>query len=177
MDTSPAAHAMQLQLYRKAGPEGRAQIAAELSEIIRDLSRAGVRMRNPAFTEAEVTREVHRIFTAIAGTADMGAEDLFLKLRDALDAACIPYMVTGRGRHGGVGKVYSYDRPNLRPGECLALLRLRSLSSSSDPQRIQNGISSSSSGSNGRWRSSASSASSATFCSGRGAITRSRCAT
>lgn len=61
-DTSPAAHAMQIQLYRKAGPERRAEIAAELSEIIRDLSRAGVRMRNPGFTEPEVTREVVRIF-------------------------------------------------------------------------------------------------------------------
>jgi hypothetical protein len=62
MDTSPAAHAVQLQLYREAGPEGRARIAAELSEVIRELSRAGVRMRNPGFTEAEVTREVLRIF-------------------------------------------------------------------------------------------------------------------
>jgi hypothetical protein len=62
MDTSPAAHARQLELYRKAGPERRAQIAAELSEIMRDLSRSGVRMRNPDFTETEVTREVLRIF-------------------------------------------------------------------------------------------------------------------
>jgi hypothetical protein len=53
---------MQLQLYREAGPERRAQIAAELSELIRDLSRAGVRIRHPEFTEAEVTREVLRIF-------------------------------------------------------------------------------------------------------------------
>ena len=61
-DTSEAAHALQLQLYRSAGPERRAEIAAELSEAIRDLSRAGVRMRNPGLTEAEVTREVLRIF-------------------------------------------------------------------------------------------------------------------
>jgi len=61
-DTSEAAHAHQLQLYRNAGPERRAEIAAELSEAIRELSRAGVRMRNPGFTEAEVTREVLRIF-------------------------------------------------------------------------------------------------------------------
>jgi hypothetical protein len=72
MDTSPAAHAMQLQLYRKAGPEGRAQIAAELSEIIRDLSRSGVRMRNPDFTETEVTREVLRIFYGDRGYGGNG---------------------------------------------------------------------------------------------------------
>jgi hypothetical protein len=61
-DTSEAAHAIQLQLYRTAGPERRVEIAAELSEIIRELSRAGVRMRNPGMSEAEVTREVLRIF-------------------------------------------------------------------------------------------------------------------
>ncbi len=61
-DTSQAAHALQLQLYRSAGPERRAEIAAELSEAIRELSREGVRMRNPGLTEAEVTREVLRIF-------------------------------------------------------------------------------------------------------------------
>jgi hypothetical protein len=61
-DTSEAAHAIQLQLYRTAGPERRVEIAAELSEIIRELSRAGVRMRNPGLSEAEVTREVLRIF-------------------------------------------------------------------------------------------------------------------
>ncbi len=61
-DTSEAAHARQLELYRSAGPERRAEIAAELSEAIRELSREGVRMRNPGLTEAEVTREVLRIF-------------------------------------------------------------------------------------------------------------------
>ena len=61
-DTSEAAHAHQLRLYRSVGPERRAEIAAELSEAIRELSREGVRMRNPGLTEAEVTREVLRIF-------------------------------------------------------------------------------------------------------------------
>ncbi|MFL6245859.1 MAG: hypothetical protein ACJ74H_07535 [Thermoanaerobaculia bacterium] len=61
-DTSPAAHAIQLRLYRKVGPERRAEIAAELSDMIRELSREGVRLRHPELTEAEVTREVRRIF-------------------------------------------------------------------------------------------------------------------
>ena len=61
-DTSPAAHAVHLRLYREAGPERRAEIAAELSEMLRELSREGVRMRHPDLTEAEVTREVRRIF-------------------------------------------------------------------------------------------------------------------
>jgi len=62
LDTSPAAHALQLQLYRQMGPERRAEIAAELSEAIRDACRAGVRLRNPDFSDAEVAREVLRIF-------------------------------------------------------------------------------------------------------------------
>jgi hypothetical protein len=66
-DTSPAAHALQLRLYREAGPERRAEIAAELSEVIRDLCRAGVRMRHPELSEAEVTREMLRIFYGRGG--------------------------------------------------------------------------------------------------------------
>lgn len=62
VDTSEAAHELQLRLYREAGPERRAAIAAELSEILHDLSPAGVRMRHPGFSEEEITREVLRIF-------------------------------------------------------------------------------------------------------------------
>lgn len=62
LDTSPAAHALQLRLYREMGPERRAEIAAELSEAIREACRTGVRMRNPDFSDEEVAREVTRIF-------------------------------------------------------------------------------------------------------------------
>lgn len=61
-DTTAAAHEIHLRAYQKAGPERRAEIAAELSEAIRELSRAGVRMRHPELSEEEVTREVCRIF-------------------------------------------------------------------------------------------------------------------
>jgi hypothetical protein len=57
-----AAHALQLQLYRDAGPERRAEIAADLSEAIRAACRAGVRLRHPDFSEAQINREVIRIF-------------------------------------------------------------------------------------------------------------------
>lgn len=62
LDTSVRAHERHLRAYRDAGSERRAAIAAELSETIRDLSRAGVRMRHPNFSEEEVAKEVCRIF-------------------------------------------------------------------------------------------------------------------
>lgn len=66
-DTSPAAHALQLRLYREAGPERRAEIAAELSEVIRELCRTGIRLRHPEFSEAQVRREMLRIFYGRGG--------------------------------------------------------------------------------------------------------------
>ena len=61
-DTSPAAHALQMRLYREAGPQRRAEMAAEMSDALRDLCRAGIRMRHPDFSEAEIVREMIRIF-------------------------------------------------------------------------------------------------------------------
>jgi len=55
-DTTPAAAAMQLMLYRRLGPSGRAQIAVELSDAVRETSLAGIRHRHPEHTEAEVRR-------------------------------------------------------------------------------------------------------------------------
>ena len=69
-DTSPAAHAEHVRLYREAGPERRAEIAAELSAAIREVSKAGVRMRHPEFSEDEVRREVLRIFYGRVGTSE-----------------------------------------------------------------------------------------------------------
>ena len=61
-DTSHAAHEAQLELYRQAGPSRRAEIAAELSDAIRELARAGVRLRHPAYDEQRVTAELLKIF-------------------------------------------------------------------------------------------------------------------
>ena len=68
LDTTPAAHAVQMRLYREAGPERRAEIAADLSEAIREACRAGVRLRHPDFSETQVTHEVLRIFYGRRGT-------------------------------------------------------------------------------------------------------------
>jgi hypothetical protein len=61
-DTSPAAHARQLQLYRDAGPDRRVAIAAELSDALREICCSGVRMRHPEYSDVEVRHEVLRIF-------------------------------------------------------------------------------------------------------------------
>ena len=53
-DTTPRAAAIQLQLYREAGPSRLAQIAADLSDAARATTLAGIRRRNPDYSEEEV---------------------------------------------------------------------------------------------------------------------------
>lgn len=65
-DTSPEAHARQIQLYREAGTQRRAEMVDEMSELVRELARAGVRSRHPEFSEEQVTAEVRRIFYGAA---------------------------------------------------------------------------------------------------------------
>jgi hypothetical protein len=61
-DTSPAMAEAQNQLYREIGPAGRAQIAAEMSDMLRDLAIAGVRLRHPEYDEEQVLAEVLWVF-------------------------------------------------------------------------------------------------------------------
>ena len=60
-DTTPRAAAIQLQLYREAGPSRRAQIAVELSDAVRDTTLAGIRRRHPEYSEQEVARSFLRL--------------------------------------------------------------------------------------------------------------------
>jgi hypothetical protein len=53
-DTSPRAAAIQLELYRAAGPAKRAQIAADLSDAVRATTLAGIRRRHPEYSDREV---------------------------------------------------------------------------------------------------------------------------
>lgn len=62
LDTSPAMAAAQLQLYREAGEAGRAQIAAELSDLLRELAIAGARQRHPDFSDEQIHEEVLAVF-------------------------------------------------------------------------------------------------------------------
>jgi hypothetical protein len=61
-DTSAAMTEAQNQLYREIGIAGRARIAAEMSDMLRDLAIAGVRMRHPEFDDERVLAEVLVVF-------------------------------------------------------------------------------------------------------------------
>jgi hypothetical protein len=61
-DTSPAMAEAQYQLYREIGPEGRGRIAAEMSDMLRDLAKTGVRLRHPEYDEDQVLAEVLWVF-------------------------------------------------------------------------------------------------------------------
>jgi hypothetical protein len=69
-DTSARAAAIQLQLYRDAGPARRAQIAVDLSEATRATTLAGIRRRNPELADDEVRAEFLRIVYGITRQAE-----------------------------------------------------------------------------------------------------------
>lgn len=52
----------QLRLYREIGETGRERIAAEMSDLLRDLAIAGVRYRHPEYDEEQVLAEVLAVF-------------------------------------------------------------------------------------------------------------------
>lgn len=56
-DTSPEAAAVQYEGYRRIGPAGRFAAAAELTNVVRELARSGIRMRHPEYTAEEISRE------------------------------------------------------------------------------------------------------------------------
>jgi hypothetical protein len=61
-DTSPAMMEAQIQLYREIGPEGRGRIAAEMSDMLRELAITGVRLRHPEYDEEQVLAAVLDVF-------------------------------------------------------------------------------------------------------------------
>ena len=64
-DTTPRVAAIQLQLYRDAGPSRRAQIAVELSDAVRETALAGIRRRHPEYSDEQVRAEFLRIVYGI----------------------------------------------------------------------------------------------------------------
>ena len=55
-DTSPEAERVLIELLRKAPPWRRLQLADQMSRTARDLAMAGLRMRFPTASEAELRR-------------------------------------------------------------------------------------------------------------------------
>lgn len=60
-DTTPAAHAVQFEIYRAMSGEQRILLAFEMSLFARELSRARIRSEHPEWNEGEVWRELLRL--------------------------------------------------------------------------------------------------------------------
>ena len=61
MDTTIEAARKQFEILRRLGPEVRAKMAFELSDNLRSLVEAGVRLRHGDFDEQRVQQEVLRL--------------------------------------------------------------------------------------------------------------------
>jgi hypothetical protein len=70
LDTSSDAEKVQIEIFRRLGPEKRLQSAALLSETCRSLLAEGVRKRHPNYNEEQVRLAVIRCLLP---------EDLFLQ--------------------------------------------------------------------------------------------------
>ena len=57
-DTPPIDAAIQVEIHRRFTPADRLRMAMEMSEFARALSRAGLRIRRPEFTELEIDAEM-----------------------------------------------------------------------------------------------------------------------
>jgi Rv0078B-related antitoxin len=60
-DTSPNAKRVQLEVLRGLSGEQRLLTALEMSDLTRELARAGIRDAHPEWTEAQVKRELLRL--------------------------------------------------------------------------------------------------------------------
>ena len=61
LDTSPEAESIQIEVFRRMGPEKRLQTAIELAQTSRELLAKGVRNRHPEYGEEEIRLAVIRI--------------------------------------------------------------------------------------------------------------------
>ena len=105
LDTSLEAARVQFAVLRRLGPSGRARLAFELGDGLRQLVTAGVRHRHPEFSEEQVCREVLRLtlgkqmlppIPPVKQDAAMtGQQDLLRRLIPRLEQAGIPYMIAG----------------------------------------------------------------------------------
>jgi hypothetical protein len=77
-DTSLDAFRIQLEIYRRMSAEERLQGALQWSEEIRELGRAGIRLRHPEYSEREVQ---------IASIRLRLGEELFRRVYPGIDVA------------------------------------------------------------------------------------------
>ena len=58
LDTSPEAYEVQTRVYRTFTAEEKGEMAARMSDEIREISKAGIRLRHPTYSDREVTRSL-----------------------------------------------------------------------------------------------------------------------
>jgi hypothetical protein len=62
-DTSAKAAALQVEIHRRFSPSERLQMAIEMSEFARKLTKAGLRSRHPEYSDAELELELlHQLY-------------------------------------------------------------------------------------------------------------------
>ncbi len=61
LDTSKEAAAVQWEVLRKMGPEGRFRLTFQLCDQLREVTKAGIRHRRPEYTEKQVTQAYLRL--------------------------------------------------------------------------------------------------------------------
>lgn len=69
-DTSAHAARLQADIHRRFQPAERLEMAIEMSEFARDLTRAGLRSRHPELTPLEIERELTRRIYGVAPRRD-----------------------------------------------------------------------------------------------------------
>ena len=60
-DTSSEIESMQVELWRRLGSEGRLDLALQMSDDVRELSRCGIRSRHPEYDERQVENALRLI--------------------------------------------------------------------------------------------------------------------
>lgn len=60
-DTTTEVDAVRLELYRRMSPGRRGELAAELSELARELARAGIRSRHSGYDARQVELALYRL--------------------------------------------------------------------------------------------------------------------
>lgn len=60
-DTSIEAHRVQIEAYRRLGPDGRVALMAQMCDDERELCREGIRARHPEYTPEQIRRALLRL--------------------------------------------------------------------------------------------------------------------
>jgi hypothetical protein len=68
-DTSPAAHELQMRLYRAMSASERCGLALRMSDDVRRIAAEGIRQRHPEYSEHEVRRALLALLYGVDAAA------------------------------------------------------------------------------------------------------------